>query len=277
MAVAPFPTPSPVRTRDDDENRIALTDPEALEEGRMSFLEHLDELRRRLIHCVVALLVGVLIAFFFLDRLFEFVFVPLQQTLPDGGKFITTEAPEYFMLYLKVGLLSGLFVALPYIVWQLWLFIAPGLYAHEKRFAIPFVMFASIFFIGGAAFAHYIAFPFTWKFFIDFAKGGFVEVMPKIGPTFSLYVRVLLAFGAIFQMPTVVFFLARMGVVSARFLIRNIKYAVLIIFILAAVLSPGGDLASQFIMAGPMLILYIFSILIAWIFGKKKKPELADA
>lgn len=277
MAVAPFPTPSPVRTRDDDENRIALTDPEALEEGRMSFLEHLDELRRRLIHCVVALLVGVVIAFFFLDRLFEFVFVPLQQTLPDGGKFITTEAPEYFMLYLKVGLLSGLFVALPYIVWQLWLFIAPGLYAHEKRFAIPFVMFASIFFIGGAAFAHYIAFPFTWKFFIDFAKGGFVEVMPKIGPTFSLYVRVLLAFGAIFQMPTVVFFLARMGVVSARFLIRNIKYAVLIIFILAAVLSPGGDLASQFIMAGPMLILYIFSILIAWIFGKKKKPELADA
>lgn len=277
MAVAPFPTQSPVRTRDDDENRIALTDPEALEEGRMSFLEHLDELRRRLIHCVVALLVGVVIAFFFLDRLFEFVFVPLQQTLPDGGKFITTEAPEYFMLYLKVGLLSGLFVALPYIVWQMWLFIAPGLYAHEKRFAIPFVLFASIFFIGGAAFAHYIAFPFTWKFFIDFAKGGFVEVMPKIGPTFSLYVRVVLAFGAIFQMPTVVFFLARMGVVSARFLIRNIKYAVLIIFILAAVLSPGGDLASQFIMAGPMLILYIFSILIAWIFGKKKKPELADA
>ena len=277
MAVAPFPTQSPVRSRDDDENRIALTDPEALEEGRMSFLEHLDELRRRLIHCAVALFVGVIIAFFFLDRLFEFVFVPLQQTLPPGGSFITTEAPEYFMLYLKVGLLSGLFVALPYIVWQLWLFIAPGLYAHEKRFAIPFVLFASIFFIGGAAFAHYVAFPFTWKFFIDFSRGGFVQMMPKIGPTFSLYVRVVLAFGAIFQMPTVVFFLARMGVVNARFLIRNVKYAVLIIFILAAVLSPGGDLASQFIMAGPMLVLYLFSILIAWIFGKKKKRELADA
>lgn len=277
MAVAPFPTQSPVRSRDDDENRIALTDPEALEEGRMSFLEHLDELRRRLIHCAVALFVGVIIAFFFLDRLFAFVFVPLQQTLPPGGSFITTEAPEYFMLYLKVGLLSGLFVALPYIVWQLWLFIAPGLYAHEKRFAIPFVLFASIFFIGGAAFAHYVAFPFTWNFFVDFSRGGFVQMMPKIGPTFSLYVRVVLAFGAIFQMPTVVFFLARMGVVNARFLIRNVKYAVLIIFILAAVLSPGGDLASQFIMAGPMLVLYLFSILIAWIFGKKKKPELADA
>ena len=272
MAVAPFPAESPVRP-DDDEHRITLTDPDALEEGRMSFLEHLDELRKRLIHCAVALFVGVVVAFFFLDRLFAFVFVPLQRTLPDGGRFITTEAPEYFMLYLKVGLLSGLFVALPYILWQMWLFIAPGLYAHEKRFAIPFVFFAFVFFIGGAAFAHYIAFPWTWQFFINFAQGGFVEVMPRIGPTFALYVRVVLAFGAIFQMPTVVFFLARMGVVNARFLIKNIKYAVLIIFILAAVLSPGGDLASQFLMAGPMLILYLFSIFIAWIFGKKKKTE----
>ena len=275
MALAPFPTQSPGRL-DDDDREIRLTDPEPLEEGRMSFLEHLDELRRRLIHCVVALLVGVIVAFFFLDKLFAFVFVPLQQTLPPGGTFITTEAPEYFMLYLKVGLLSGLFVALPYIVWQLWLFIAPGLYTHEKRFAIPFVFFASVFFIGGAAFAHYIAFPWTWKFFINFAQGGFVQVMPKIGPTFALYVRVVLAFGAIFQMPTVVFFLARMGVVTAGFLIRNIKYAVLIIFIAAAVLSPGGDMASQFIMAGPMLILYLFSILIAWIFAKKKTPDLAE-
>jgi len=273
MAVAPFPKQSPVR-QDDDEHRITLTDPEALEDGRMSFLEHLDELRKRLIHCVVALVVGVIIAFFFLDRLFEFVFVPLQRMLPADGKFQTTEAPEYFMLYLWVGLLSGLFVALPYIVWQLWLFIAPGLYAHEKRFAIPFVLFASVFFLAGAAFAHYVAFPWTWKFFIDFSSGGFVEVRPRLGPTFDLYVRVVLGFAAIFQMPTVVFFLARMGLVTARFLIRNTKYAVLIIFILAAVLSPGGDLMSQFLMAGPMLILYVFSIVIAWIFAKKKTQEL---
>ena len=178
---------------------------------------------------------------------------------------------------LSSELLSGLFVALPYIVWQLWLFIAPGLYSHEKRFAIPFVLFASVFFLAGAAFAHYIAFPYTWKFFMDFSKGGFVQVMPKIGPTFSLYVRVVLAFGAIFQMPTVVFFLARMGVVSAGFLIKNIKYAVLIIFILAAVLSPGGDIPSQLIMAGPMMILYVLSIAIAWAFAKKKKPADASA
>ena len=275
MALAPFPTQSPGRL-DDEDRDIRLTDPEPLEEGRMSFLEHLDELRRRLIHCVVALLIGVIVAFFFLDTLFAFVFVPLQQTLPPGGTFITTEAPEYFMLYLKVGLLAGLFVALPYIVWQLWLFISPGLYTHEKRFAIPFVLFASVFFIGGAAFAHYIAFPWTWNFFVNFSRGGFVQMMPKIGPTFALYVRVVLAFGAIFQMPTVVFFLARMGMVNARFLIKNIKYAVLIIFIAAAVLSPGGDMASQFIMAGPMLVLYLFSILIAWIFAKKKTSEFAE-
>ena len=239
----------------------------------MSFLEHLDELRKRLIHCAVALVAGVFVSFFFLDRFFNFVFVPLQATLPPGGTFITTEAPEYFMLYLKVGLLLGFFIALPYIVFQLWLFIAPGLYSHEKRFAIPFVLFASVFFLAGAAFAHYIAFPVTWNFFIDFSKGGFVQVMPTIGPTFALYVKVVLAFGVIFQMPTVVFFLARMGVVNARFLIKNIKYAILIIFILAAVLSPGGDLASQFLMAGPMLVLYAFSILIAWIFAKKKRVD----
>jgi sec-independent protein translocase protein TatC len=276
VAVAPFPVP---RRPDDDDHSIRLTDPDdTLDDGsRMSFLEHLDELRKRLIHCAAALIVGVFVAFFFLDQFFNFVFVPLKATLPPGGAFITTEAPEYFMLYLKVGLLSGFFVALPYIVFQLWLFIAPGLYSHEKRFAIPFVAFASVFFIAGAAFAHYVAFPVTWQFFIDFSKGGFVQVMPQIGPTFALYVRVVLGFGAIFQMPTVVFFLARMGIVNAMFLIKNTKYAILIIFILAAVLSPGGDLASQFLMAGPMLVLYVLSILIAFVFAKRKKPvEIND-
>ena len=237
----------------------------------MSFLEHLDELRRRLIHsrrlhCVV----GCVVAFFFLEQIFAFVIGPLQRMLPNGGTFIATEPTEIFMLYLKVGALTGLCIAMPFIIWQLWLFIAPGLYANEKRFAIPFVLFSSIFFFAGAAFSHYIAFPWTWKFFISFAV-GFVQFMPKIGPTFALYVKMLLAFGAIFQMPTVVFFLARMGVVTARFLIRNTKYAVLIIFILGAVLSPGGDIPSQLMMAGPMLVLYGFSILIAWVFGQVRQ------
>jgi sec-independent protein translocase protein TatC len=269
MALAPFPTQSPGRL-DDDDGEIQLTDAEPLEEGRMSFLEHLDELRRRLIHCVAALLVGVIVAFFFLDKLFAFVFVPLQQTLPPGGTFITTEAPEYFMLYLKVGLLSGLFVALPYIVWQLWLFISPGLYTHEKRFAIPFVLFASVFFIGGAAFAHYIAFPWAVVFFASFETEDMVFI-PRIAPIFSMYVKTILAMGIVFEMPTLVFFLAKVGVATPRWLIRNFKYAVLAIFIVAAVLTPGTDPMSQLMMAGPMVALYVLSIGIAWLVAPKRQ------
>ena len=273
MALVPFPGPSqrePVEVPD-DERQITLTDPDSLDDGsRMSFLEHLDELRKRLIQCVIGIVVGVAIAFVFINRIFRFVLVPLQERLPDGGTFITTEGPEYFLLYLKVGLLAGLFVAMPFILWQLWLFIAPGLYAHEKRFAIPFVVSASIFFFIGAAFAHYVAFPWTWDFFIGFTQSEFVTFMPKIGPTFSLYVKVVLAFGVVFQMPTLVFFLARMGLVTAGFLFKNTKYATLVIFILAAVLSPGGDISGQLIMAGPMLALYAVSILIAWVVAPRR-------
>ena len=275
MALVRFPGTSPAASPDrdpDDSTDIELTDADELEAGgKMSFLEHLDELRRRLIVSVIALAVGTIISFIFLDRyIMPFIMLPLQQMLPNGGKLITTEATEYFMMFLKVGLLSGLIVAAPVILFQLWLFIAPGLYAHEKRFAIPFVISGSICFFSGAAFSHYVAFPVTWRFFIDF-NADFVQFMPKIGPAFSLYVKMLLGFGAIFQMPVVVFALARMGVVSAGFLVKHIKYAVLIIFILGAVLSPGGDIASQMMMAGPMLVLYAISIVIAWIFGKRKR------
>jgi sec-independent protein translocase protein TatC len=175
------------------------------------------------------------------------------------------------MLYLKVGFLVGLLIATPFVIWQLWLFIAPGLYANEKRFAVPFVLFGTLFFAAGAAFSHYIAFPWTWKFFVNF-KPDYVQMMLKLGAAFSLYVKMLLGFAVIFQMPTIVFFLARMGLVTARFLLRNFKYAVLIIFILGAVLSPGTDVVSQALMAGPMLVLYCLSILIAWVFARKR-PE----
>jgi len=264
MALAPVHRPG-------EPGDIQLTDPDALDEGagRMSFLEHLEELRKRIINALISLIAGVIVGFFFLERVVSFVLTPLRARLPEGSAFMATEAPEYFILYIKVGLLVGLFIAMPLILWQVWLFIAPGLYSHEKRFAIPFVVLASLFFFLGAAFAHYVAFPWTWQFFIDFTDPN-VVLMPKLQPTFALYVRVVLAFGAIFQLPTLVFFLARMGVITARFMIVYFKYAVLIIFILAAVLSPGGDIPSQLLMAGPMLVLYGLSIGIAWAFGKRK-------
>jgi sec-independent protein translocase protein TatC len=175
------------------------------------------------------------------------------------------------MLYFKIALIAGTLIAIPGIMAQVWLFVAPGLYSNEKRLAVPFVLLASIFFIAGAAFAHEVVFPLTWKFFGSFAN-DYVEFRPRIEPAFSLYMKLVLIFGAIFQMPTLVLFLARMGIITARFLIRNMKYAILVIFIVGAVLSPGGDPMGQVMMAGPMFILYCISIALAWIFGKKKKP-----
>ena len=272
MALVPFPRSSPGHA-DDEDTSIELTDPESLDDaGRMSFLEHLDELRRRLIMSVIAVVVGCVVAFTFIQQIFNFVIGPLKAMLSGGGTFIATEPTEIFMLYLKVGALTGLCIAIPFILWQLWLFIAPGLYANEKKFAIPFVFFSSIFFFAGAAFSHFIAFPYTWAFFLSF-ESDLVKFMPKLGPTFALYVKMLLGFGAIFQMPVLVLALSRMGVIDARFLIKNTKYAVLIIFILGAVLSPGGDIPSQLMMAGPMLILYGLSIIIAWVFGRSPNPE----
>jgi sec-independent protein translocase protein TatC len=277
--MAPVPTlerPELPSAREDEDSLIELTDPDEieLEGGRMSFLEHLDELRKRLIACLIALAIGCVLSFIVLDTyIVPFIMVPMERMLPQGGTLITTEPTEYFMLWLKMGFFGGLLIAMPVMLYQVWLFVAPGLYSHEKRFAIPFVVFASIFFFGGAAFSHYVAFPVTWGFFIKF-NPSFVQFLPKIGSAFSLYVKMALACGAVFQMPILVFALARMGVVSAKFMLRNFKYATLIIVIAGAVLSPGGDIASQMILAGPMLVLYVVSIGVAWVF-QKRKPSAA--
>ncbi len=240
----------------------------------MSFLEHLDELRKRLTISALAVVVGFLIAFAFSTYIFGFIMKPLQEALPPGGKLVYTEAPEAFLLYLKISALVGTVIAAPVIMWQLWLFIAPGLYQHEKRYAVPFVLLSSLFFITGAAFSHYVVFPFAWRFFAGF-NSDYLEFLPRVAPTFSLYSKMMLALGLVFEMPTLVFFLARMGVVSARMMLRQTKYAVLVIFILAAIITPP-DVFSQLLVAAPMLMLYGVSILIAWVFGRRK-PEDADA
>ena len=269
MALIPFPGGSAARAEpesDDDPDR------EEAAGGKMSFLEHLDELRRRLVIAISAIGVGFLIAFFFIDRIFAFIMRPLQQVLPAGGKLVYTEPTEAFMLQLKVAGLAGLVIAAPVIMWQLWLFVAPGLYSKEKRFAAPFVLFSTISFVGGTAFSHYVVFPAAWKFFASF-NTDYMQFMPKISEAFGLYAYMLLAFGIIFQMPTLVLALARMGVVTAGFLWRHTKYAILIIFILAAVITPSSDVVNQTLMAGPMIVLYLISILIAWMFGKRKSSN----
>jgi sec-independent protein translocase protein TatC len=268
-APAPSQRPGPgavERASQDDE-----LDDEA--SGRMSFLEHLDELRRRLVASALSLAFGTVVAFFFIDRIFTFIMRPLYDKLPAGSKLIYTEPTEAFMLKVKIALLAGLVIAAPLIVTQLWLFIAPGLYAKEKRFALPFILLASIFFVGGAAFNHYVLFPVAWTFLASFST-DYMMFLPRIAPVFSLYAMLMVAMGLIFEMPAVILVLARMGLVTAGFLWRNVKYAVLVIFIFAAVITPTGDPMTQTLMAGPMVLLYVLSIGLAWMFGKRRRaPE----
>ena len=264
MALVPFPDPSTAEVPEDETSDV---DP-----GKMSFLDHLDELRKRLIVTAVALLGGFLICFAFISPIFDFIMRPLQEILPDGGRLVYTEPTEAFFLYIKVAALAGLVLATPVVLSQVWLFVAPGLYVHEKRFAIPFVVLATGFFVGGALFSHFILFPVAWRFFAGFAS-DYMDFMPRIQPAFSLYVKLVLACGVVFQMPTVVFFLARVGVVTPGFLSRNIKYAILLIFIFAAILTPTGDPVTLTLMASPMILLYILSIGIAWLFGRKTDEQ----
>jgi sec-independent protein translocase protein TatC len=236
----------------------------------MSFLEHLDELRKRIIRALLALCFGVGIALYFIQDLYAFVMLPLRQMLRPGETMIYTYPTEAFMLYLRIALIAGLFIAAPLIFWQVWLFVAPALYARERRYAIPFILLSSIGVVSGAAFSHYVAFPLMWRFFASFSN-DLVSFMPRIEDAFSVYMRMLLGMALVFQMPAMVFFLARMGVVTARWMIRQFKYAVLIIVIAAAIITPSSDVASQLIVAGPMVVLYILSIGIAWLFGKKRR------
>jgi sec-independent protein translocase protein TatC len=270
MALVPFPNKAAKPT--DDEPGWDDQDPEGAG-GKMSFLDHLDELRRRIIYSLVSVLVGFGIAFFWLTDIFYFIFKPMQAVLPEGQHMIYTEPGEQFFLMFKIGLMAGLIIASPLVLTQVWLFIAPGLYAKEKKLAIPFVLMGTVLFVGGAAFSHYKVFPVIWNFFAT-SSVDFVTFMPRIEPAFSWYLRLMLGTGLTFQLPTMVLFLAKMGLITPRFMIRNFGYAVMIIALVAAVLSPDPGGVGMLMMGGPVVILYILSIGLAWLFGKKKKkPE----
>ena len=274
MAVVPFPDPqgSKDSSARDESHHWQAEDADDSAGAKMSFLEHLDELRKRLIYSVISLCVGIGIACLFIERIYQFVMRPMQAMLPPGSKLIYTEAPEAFMLYIRVAIIAGLVIGAPLIMWQLWLFIAPALYQRERRFAIPFVALSSTGFIGGAAFSHYIVFPVMWKFFASFSN-DFVAFMPRIEDAFGLYIKMLVGMALVFQMPTIVFFLAKLGLVTARMMMRYFKYAILGIFIVAAAITPSPDMASQCIVAVPMIGLYLISVLVAWLFAKKRVVE----
>jgi sec-independent protein translocase protein TatC len=276
MALVPFPSKSvaPAGQPDDDPDDLDLDELDDAG-GKMTFLEHLDELRKRIIWAVGSLGVGFVIAIFFINDIFDFIMRPMQRLLPAGGTLVYTDPSEAFLLQIKIALMAGLIIASPLVFGQVWLFIAPGLYSHEKKLAVPFIAMSSIFFAAGAAFSHYIVFPIVWRFFVGFTT-DYLTFMPRVEPAFSMYLRLILALGITFQLPTLVLFLARMGMVTPRFMIRNFRYAVLLIIIAAAVLSPDGGGVGMLAMGGPVLLLYIFSIGLAWMFGKKR-PVSSDS
>src|SRR6478672_12022875 len=266
MALVPFPGPQSgahaLATNDEDDDPLAPG-------AKMSFLEHLDELRKRIVRSCLAVAFGILATFYWIQPIFNFILAPTRRALPPGVKLIYTQPGEAFSLYITVALIAGVVVAAPFIMYQVWMFIAPGLYSNEKRLAIPFVFFTTIGFVAGAAFNHYVSFPFMMSFFASFNTPD-LAFMPKLEDVFGLYTKMLLGMGIVFQMPTVVFFLAKMKLVTARFLIAQFKYAFLIIFVVAAVITPTGDMMTQTIFAAPMIGLYLLSILIAWVVGPKR-------
>jgi sec-independent protein translocase protein TatC len=243
--------------------RLPQEDPEPQPGGGMSFLDHLDELRSRIIRCCIAIAVGAVAAFFFINRIVDFVLTPARAALPQGTTLIYTRGAAPLALYINIGLMTGAVLASPFVMYQVWRFIAPALYATEKKFVIPFVLLTSTGAIGGAAFSHYVLFPAMIAFFGTFNSND-LRFMPNVDDVFDLYLRMLLGMVLVFQIPTLVFFLAKMGLVTARWLWRNIKYAILVIFVVAAVLTPSPDPWNQTVFAAPMIALYFVSIAIAW-------------
>ena len=233
---------------------------------RMTFLEHLDELRRRLIRAALAILIAFVGCFFFYERIFDFLMRPLRQIIePLGGELIATAPPEIFILGIKMSFLVAIVVSTPAWLGQVWGFVAPGLYRHERHLAVPFILVGSLFFVSGAVFCHYVLFPAAAQFLGTFGGGGEgIEIRYRVSEAFSFYSRLVLATAVVFQIPSLALLLSRLGLITPSFLLRYFKYAVLLSFVLAALLTPP-DPTTQIILAGPMIVLYTLSIGIAWV------------
>jgi sec-independent protein translocase protein TatC len=328
-------------------------------EGQMSFLEHLDELRRRLVRSVLFIFVAFFVCFYFSGQIFNFLAIPVQRALAEakqkriegGGKFISfkegdtarfvfnektslgsvvipigasveakvakceetklcvlteedifvgsvivpkgtkvaeivsggtnsagveeqlivTTAVESFTLYVTVSLYTAIAVSVPFLLWQIWGFISPALYKHERRYVTPFIGLSTISFVIGAAFAYYILFPPAMSYLLGLGQD--FNLMLRASDYFDFITLIMLAMGLIFQMPAITYVLARIGIVNAQFLLGAWKYAMVIILIVAAVVSPTGDIPNMMLFAAPMMVLYVVSIFVAWFFGKKRQKD----
>jgi len=241
-------------------------DPET-ELPKMTFLDHLEELRKRLMVSLGAVAVGFLVSWAFAERIFAVLQEPLTRFFAPGDKLAYTRLTAPFFLYMKVAFFAGLFLASPVVLLQLWLFIAPGLYKKERRLAAPFIVFGTVFFIVGGYFGYRFLLPATCNFFVETGKQ--FKQMITVDEYFSFASTIILACGLVFETPIIIFFLARLGIVTPAFLLQKFKYAVVLSFIIAAIVTPTPDMVTQSALAIPMILLYLIGVAVAYLFGKK--------
>jgi len=244
-----------------------------MNEHKMSFLDHLGELRQRLLWSLLAVLVFFIPAYAFSNEIFEFLMKPLIENLPEGSTLIFTRPAEGFTTYLKVSFFAALILAIPFILYQAWKFVAPALYKEEKRIIIPFIFFGSLFFALGAAFCYYVASPPAFKFLLNEYSSEYVKAFPTIREALSFFMALIFGFGLVFEFPLIIFILARIGLVTSKWLREKRKYAIVLSALIAAILTPTTDAVSMMLMFVPIIIFYELGILVAWMFGKKKKKD----
>lgn len=242
--------------------------------SEMTLTDHLEELRSRLVKIFIAAFIGFLACYGFAERMFEVLMAPLKPLLPENSHLIFTGLPEGFFTYIKLSIVAGIFLASPYIFAQIWLFISPALYSHERKWLVPIAVFSAFFFISGALFGYFVVFPFAFKFFMGFATDVILP-MPSLKEYLSFTLKLLIAFGVAFELPLFIFFLARLGIVNSMKLRKFRKFAILLAFCCSAVLTPP-DVISQTLMAGPLIVLFELGIWVAHFFGKKPRKASVE-
>jgi len=240
-----------------------------IEDYKMSLTDHLVELRKRLVRCVIILFIGFGACYYYKDFIFDIVTRPLVHVLPKNSYLIYTGLTEAFFVYMKLAFFASLIITCPFIIYQIWKFISPALHSTEKKYVLPFVLFSTLLFISGVLFGYFIALPPAFEFFVSF-NNQYLQSMISFSDYISLFVTFLLGFGLSFELPVFMFFLAKLGIVNSQMLSKQRKYAILVIFIVAAILTPSPDALSQILMAIPLMFLYEVSIFITKFAGKKK-------
>jgi sec-independent protein translocase protein TatC len=241
--------------------------------GEMPFLEHLEELRERIIKSLIVVAASFAVCWYFSVDLFDFVAKPITKI--PGVNLVINDPTEAFTVYLKISFVAALYLAAPFVLWQVWKFIAPGLYKHERRYAGPFIISTSLFFLIGGVFGYLVAFPTALQFLMEMAKGHMIPVI-SAEKYFDLFSTVMVVLGIVFEIPPVVFILSRIGIITGRFLLKNTRWAILISTIIAAVVTPTTDIANMMVVAIPMVLLYLIGVAVAFVFGRQRQTTVGE-